>query len=118
MIGVARHDSRARADQLGDLAVVALGEDDAAAAELFGEGVAVGAHNTWYAGSVADGRIASGDLRQGTSDVFVSTPLVPAATGLKADQRHNLLWVSGAGTGMAAVYNLATGEPVVALTLT
>jgi hypothetical protein len=87
-------------------------------AGFVGEGVAVGAHNTWYAGSVADGRIGSGDLRDGTSNVFVSTPIVPAATGLKADQRHNLLWVSGAGTGMAAVYNLETGAPVMALTLT
>ena len=83
-----------------------------------GEGVAVGAGNNFYAGSVTDGRIARGDLRDATSDVFVSTPLVPSATGLKADQRHNLLWVSGAGTGMAAVYNLKTGAPVTALTLT
>jgi sugar lactone lactonase YvrE len=78
----------------------------------------VGAHNNFYAGSVTDGRVARGDLRDGTSEVFVSTPLVPAATGLKADLRHNLLWVSGAATGRAAVYNLKTGEPVVALTLT
>jgi sugar lactone lactonase YvrE len=83
-----------------------------------GEGVAVGAHRTFYAGSVADGRVARGDLRDGTSEVFVSSPLVASATGLKADQRHNLLWVSGAGTGHAAVYDLKTGEPVVALTLT
>jgi hypothetical protein len=87
-------------------------------AGFVGEGVAVGAHRTWYAGSVADGRIASGDLRDGTSSVFVSDPIVAGATGLKADLRHNLLWVSGAGTGMAAVYNLKTGAPVVALTLT
>jgi len=83
-----------------------------------GEGVAVGAHNTWYAGSVADGRIASGDLREGTSDVFIANPLVAAATGLKADLRHNLLWVSGAATGHAAVYDLTTGAPIADLTLT
>ena len=83
-----------------------------------GEGVAVGAGNTFYAGSVSDGRVARGDLRLGTTDVLVSSPLVPAATGLKADLRHDLLWVSGAGTGQAAVYNLRTGEPVGARTLT
>ena len=82
-----------------------------------GEGVAVGAHNTWYAGSVADGRIARGDLREGTSDVFIDNPLVAGATGLKADLRHNLLWVSGAGTGHAAVYDLTTGAPIADLTL-
>jgi sugar lactone lactonase YvrE len=87
-------------------------------AGFVGEGVAVGGHNTFYAGSVADGRIARGNLPDGVSEVFVSTPLVAAATGLKADTRHNLLWVSGAATGQAAVYNLKTGEPVVALTLT
>jgi len=86
-------------------------------AGFVGEGVAVGAHNTWYAGSVADGRIASGDLREGTSDVFISEPIVAAATGLKADLRHNLLWVSGAATGHAAVYDLMTGTPVADLTL-
>ena len=83
-------------------------------AGFVGEGVAVGAHNTWYAGSVfgaTGGQIARGDLRDGTSEVFVSDPLVGAATGLKADLRHNLLWVSGASTGMAAVYNLETGAP-------
>jgi hypothetical protein len=83
-----------------------------------GEGVAVGSNNSFYAGSVADGRVARGDLRDGTSDVFVSDPIVDAATGLKADVPHNLLWVSGAATGQAAVYNLKTGDPVVALTLT
>ncbi len=79
--------------------------------------MAVGARNTFYAGSRMDGRIARGDLREGLSEVFVADPIVPAATGLKADLRHNLLWVSGAATGKAAVYNLKTGEPVTALTL-
>jgi sugar lactone lactonase YvrE len=76
-------------------------------------------HGTFYAGSRLDGRIARGDLREGTSEVFVRTPLagVGAATGLKADLRHGLLWVSGAATGKAAVYDLDTGAGIVALTL-
>jgi sugar lactone lactonase YvrE len=82
------------------------------------EGVAVGAHDTFYAGSRTNGRIAFGDISAGASAVFVDDPLVPAATGLKADLRHGLLWVAGAGTGMAAVYDLQSGEGVVALTLT
>ena len=102
--------SHGRHDQLPDTIDLPSG--------FAGEGVAVGAGSTFYAGSVSDGRVARGDLRLGTSDVFVSSPLVPAATGLKADLRHNLLWVSGAATGQAAVYNLETGEPVAALTLT
>jgi len=83
-----------------------------------GEGVATGRHGTFYAGSVANGQIAIGSLRSGTTHVFVDTPLVPSATGLKADLRHGLLWVSGAATGKAAVYDLSTGRGIVALTLT
>ena len=83
-----------------------------------GEGVAVGAGTTFYAGSLADGRIARGDLRAGTSEVFVSNPLLAPAVGLKADLRHGLLWVAGGPTGQVAIYHLATGAPVEALTLT
>ncbi len=82
-----------------------------------GEGVATGHRGAFYAGSRLDGRIARGDLRAGTSEVFVDEPLVAAATGLKADMRHGLLWVSGAATGQAAVYDLETGDGIVALTL-
>ena len=104
------------------------GGGDAAAAHLpetidlpegfQGEGIATGRLGTFYAGSRSDGRVARGDLQRGTSEVFVKKPLVEAATGLKADLRHDLLWVAGAGTGMAAVYDLATGEGLVALTFT
>ncbi len=87
-------------------------------ANFAGEGVATGRGDTFYAGSRLDGRVARGDLRAGTSEIFIAEPIVGAATGLKADLRHDLLWVSGAATGRAAVYDLETGAPVVALTLT
>ena len=83
-----------------------------------GEGVAVGHGNTFYAGSVADGRIARGDLRRSTSQVWVSTPVVAPAVGLDADLRHRLLWVSGGGSGEAAAYGLRSGRPRAELTLT
>jgi hypothetical protein len=83
-----------------------------------GEGVATGRGNTFYAGSRVDGRVARGDIREGTSEVFVAAPLVAQAVGLKADLRHDLLWVAGGDTGKAAVYELRTGAPVIALTLT
>jgi hypothetical protein len=83
-----------------------------------GEGVATGAGNTFYAGSRTDGRIARGNLRAGTSEVFVSNAVVKSAVGLKADVRHRLLWVSGGGTGKASVYDLKTGALVTTLTLT
>jgi hypothetical protein len=87
-------------------------------ANFAGEGVATGRGNTFYAGSRLDGRVARGDLRAGTSEIFIAEPIVSAATGLKADLRHDLLWVAGAATGQAAVYDLETGDAVVALTLT
>jgi len=83
------------------------------------EGVAVGRGGTFYAGSRVDGRIARGDVRRDTeAEVFIGAPSVPAATGLKADVRHGLLWVAGAGTGKAAVYDLRTGAAVTTLTFT
>jgi hypothetical protein len=83
-----------------------------------GEGIASGAEDTFYAGSLADGRIARGSLEAGTTEVFVSSPLVAPAVGLKADLRHDLLWVAGGPTGKAAVYDLNTGAAVTALALT
>ena len=83
-----------------------------------GEGISIGAGNTFYAGSLADGRIARGDLVAGTSDVWVADPVVAPAVGLDADVRHGLLWVAGGPTGQGAVYDLDTAEAVATLTLT
>ena len=85
-----------------------------------GEGVATTQDGTFYAGDRDDGRIVRGVLREGTTsvEVFIDDPAVLAATGLKADERHGLLWVSGAQTGDAAVYDLETGEEVETLELT
>lgn len=83
-----------------------------------GEGVTIGRGNTFYAGSLADGRIARGNLRKRTSAVWVSEPVVAPAVGLKADIRHRLLWVAGGPTGQAAVYDLDTAEAAAKLTLT
>jgi hypothetical protein len=83
-----------------------------------GEGVAVGRGQTFYAGSVADGRIARGDLGRGTASVWVSDPVLAPAVGLDADLRHGLLWVSGGPTGEAAAYDLASGAAAAELTLT
>ncbi len=82
------------------------------------EGVAAGQGRTFYVGSLADGRIARGDIRTGTMDVFVSAPAMVSAVGLKADQRHDLLWVAGGPSGQAAVYDLHSGAPVATFALT
>ena len=86
-----------------------------------GEGVAVGRGQTFYAGSLAgfaDGRIARGNLRHGTAEVWATPPRPIPAVGLDADLRHGLLWVSGGPTGLALAYDLDTSEVAAELTLT
>ena len=71
------------------------------------EGIATWGH-TFYSGSLADGDIYRGDLRDGTGAVFIDRT-GRAAAGLKVDRRHGLLFVAGAGTGHAFVYDAVTG---------
>jgi len=72
------------------------------------EGIEVGRGTTFYVGSVASGAIYSGDLRTGTRDVLVPGGNGRPATGIELD-RHNRLFVAGAGTGNAYVYAAGTG---------
>jgi len=71
------------------------------------EGIAVGNGKTFYAGSRATGAVYSGDLRTGKGAVLVLGAAGRAATGLKLDRGR--LFVSGAGTGKAFVYDAKTG---------
>ena len=59
------------------------------------EGITAGPGDTYYVGSLADGRIVTGDLSRGTSRV-----LLPGATGrqirgLDRDARTGLVWAAG-----------------------
>ena len=72
------------------------------------EGIEVGRGTTFYVGSVANGAIFRGDLRTGTGAVFIPGASGKAATGIELD-RHKRLFVAGAGTGNAYVYNARTG---------
>jgi hypothetical protein len=103
-------------------AAAALKSDDTIdlPAGFAGEGVAVGAGNTFYAGSREGGHIARGNLRRRTpAEVWVTQPILNPAIGLDADVRHGLLWVAGGMTGDAAAYHLATAAPAApVLTLT
>jgi sugar lactone lactonase YvrE len=71
------------------------------------EGVAIGDGTTFYAGSIPTGAIFRGDLRTGQGAVFIQGTAGRAATGLKA--MNGRLYVSGAGTGKAFVYDSRTG---------
>jgi hypothetical protein len=72
------------------------------------EGIATGFGNQFFAGSRATGGIFKGNLKTGQGDVLVPGRTGGAATGMKVDRR-NRLFVSGAGTGTARVYNARTG---------
>lgn len=77
------------------------------------EGIATGAGSTFYAGELFGGDIVKGDLRSGEVDLFIDAPEGRMALGLKADLRHDLLFVAGGFTGQARVYDLTTGAELV-----
>ena len=76
------------------------------------EGIAAGAGSTFYAGDLFNGDIFRGDIRRGTAKRFIDAPEGREAAGLRADLRHDLLFVAGGFTGQAYVYNLRTGASV------
>ena len=80
------------------------------------EGIEVGRGTTFYAGSVGNGAIYRGDLRTGTGAILVPGAAGKAATGIELDSR-NRLFVAGAATGTATVYNAGTGALVRTYTL-
>jgi outer membrane protein assembly factor BamB len=72
------------------------------------EGLEVGRGTTFYVGSVANGAIYRGDLRSGSGAIFIPGAAGKSATGIELD-RLNRLFVAGAATGNAYVYDAKTG---------
>jgi sugar lactone lactonase YvrE len=79
------------------------------------EGIAAGSGNQLFVGSIPTGAVIRVDARTGRSRVVVPGRRGRAATGLKVAGRR--LFVSGAGTGKAWVYNARTGRQVRAFQL-
>jgi|SRR5581483_2676409 len=71
------------------------------------EGIAIGKGNSFFVGSIPTGAVYAGDLRTGTGSILVAGAAGRAATGLKYDRGR--LFVSGAGTGKAFVYDARSG---------
>jgi sugar lactone lactonase YvrE len=80
------------------------------------EGIAVSAGGTFYVGSIPTGAIFSGDVRTGRGSVLVSGAPGHAATGVAID--HGRLFVAGAATGKAFVYDAHTGAELASYQLT
>ena len=71
------------------------------------EGIAIGRGTTFYVGSIPTGAVYRGDLRTGKGAVFIQGSDGRAATGIEFDRGR--LFVSGASTGKAFVYDARTG---------
>src|SRR5215210_3080715 len=80
------------------------------------EGIAVGKGSTFYVGSIPTGAVYSGDLRTGEGDILVPATEGRMAIGLKEDK--GILWVAGGFTGMAFLYDAATGADIAQVQLT
>jgi hypothetical protein len=81
------------------------------------EGIAVGAGNTFYVGSLRTGDIYRGDLRSGKGAIFVDAPAGRVAVGMRVDKGRHWLAVAGGATGHAYVYDTGDGTTVADLVL-
>jgi sugar lactone lactonase YvrE len=73
------------------------------------EGIEVGQGTTFFVGSVASGAIYRGSLRTGSGSVLVPGATGRSATGIELDS-HNRLFVAGAATGNAYIYDAGNGN--------
>jgi len=73
------------------------------------EGIASGRGTSFYAGSLADGRIYAGDFRTGEGSILVPGKAGLLAVGMYVDQRTNYLFVAGGSGGQGRVYDASTG---------
>ena len=81
------------------------------------EGISIGKGTSFYVGSVANGAIYRGDVRDRRGcDPGQGRSGHKAATGTEVDKR-NRLWVSGAGTGTGTVYDAESGQAVASHTV-
>jgi hypothetical protein len=80
------------------------------------EGIAVGAGNTFYVGSLRDGDIYRGDLRTGEGARWVDVD-DRAAVGMRVDRGRHWLVVAGGATGHAYVYDTTDGSTAADLVL-
>ena len=76
------------------------------------EGIAIGTQHTFYAGSLADGTIVSGDLRTGEVEVLAPGAAGQLAVGMSYDARSGYLFVAGGTNAVGRVYDTGSGALV------
>jgi sugar lactone lactonase YvrE len=74
------------------------------------EGIEVGKGTTFYVGSLASGAIWRGNLRTGHGAVFIRGTVGRRAAGIEFAKRKQRLFVAGAATGDAYVFNARNGR--------
>jgi hypothetical protein len=74
------------------------------------EGITAGRGSTVFVGSLNGGGIWRGDACAGTGMVIAPAVAGRVGVGLDYDERSNLLWVAGGGTGEVRVHSADTGE--------
>jgi streptogramin lyase len=74
------------------------------------EGITSGPGTTYYVGSLADGRIVTGDLKRGSSSVLLPGAAGRQLRGLYWDSRSNLVWAVGNVGAEAHVYAVNAGN--------
>ncbi len=73
------------------------------------DGISFGPGTTFYVGSLATGAIWRGDAATGAGGLLVQPQQGGSACGVAYDQRSNRLFVAGAATGQALVYDASSG---------
>jgi hypothetical protein len=74
------------------------------------EGITSDGGSTFYVGSLAAGRVVTGDLRTGETRVLVPGVDGRMAVGTLFDRRNDRIWVAGGDTGAVTVYDADSGE--------
>ncbi len=83
---------------------------------FFPEGVESGRGTTVFVGSLIDGAIWQGDLRDGSGEVLADGETGLASVGIAYETRRDRLWVAGGGPGFdvgagdVRVYDASSGE--------
>jgi hypothetical protein len=81
------------------------------------EGIASGAKDSFYVGSIPQGSVYRGSYRTGEGEVLVPPHAGRNHTGLKVDTRHDRLFVAGGASKGIYVYDSETGDDVASFTI-
>lgn len=74
------------------------------------EGITSDGGSTFYVGSLADGRVVTGSLRTGATEVLVRGADGRMAVGTLFDRRNDRIWVAGGDTGAVTAYDASSGR--------